>query len=62
MVTYAFVRRYSQVTRGAMMIDLPIPGIEGRDEIQGDPSVWHTAQRLTNAEGLRANGCAPVEN
>jgi pimeloyl-ACP methyl ester carboxylesterase len=40
-VTYAFVRRYPQVTRGAMILDTPIPGIEGWDEIQGDPSMWH---------------------
>src|ERR1700692_4428968 len=25
MVTYAFVRRYPQVTRGAMILDVPIP-------------------------------------
>ena len=41
MVTYAFVRRYPQVARGAMILDVPIPGIEGWDEIQGDPSAWH---------------------
>ena len=41
MVAYAFVRRYPQVTRGAMILDVPIPGIEGWNEIQGDPSVWH---------------------
>ncbi len=40
-VTYAFVRRYPQVTRGAMILDTPIPGIEGWNEIQSDPSVWH---------------------
>jgi pimeloyl-ACP methyl ester carboxylesterase len=41
MVTYAFVRRYPQMTRGAMILDVPIPGINGWDEIQGHPSVWH---------------------
>jgi pimeloyl-ACP methyl ester carboxylesterase len=41
MVAYAFVRRYPQATRGAMILDVPLPGIEGWDEIQGDPSVWH---------------------
>src|ERR1700686_2976301 len=30
-----------KVTRGAMILDTPIPGSEGWDEIQGDPSVWH---------------------
>jgi len=41
MVTYAFVRRYPQITRGAMILDVPIPGIAGWDEIQGHPSIWH---------------------
>lgn len=41
MVAYAFVRRYPQVTRGAMILDIPIPGIDGWDEILGDPGVWH---------------------
>jgi pimeloyl-ACP methyl ester carboxylesterase len=41
MVTYAFIRRYPQITRGAMILDVPIPGVAGWDEIQGDPSVWH---------------------
>jgi pimeloyl-ACP methyl ester carboxylesterase len=40
-VAYAFVRRYPQITRGAMILDTPIPGIEGWREIQGHPSVWH---------------------
>jgi pimeloyl-ACP methyl ester carboxylesterase len=38
---YAFVRRYPQITRGAMILDTPIPGIDGWTEIQGHPSVWH---------------------
>jgi pimeloyl-ACP methyl ester carboxylesterase len=50
MVTYAFVRRYPQATRGAMILDVPIPGIEGWDEIQGDPSVWHV--RFMQVPGL----------
>jgi pimeloyl-ACP methyl ester carboxylesterase len=50
MVTYAFVRRYPQVTRGAMLLDLPIPGIAGWDEVQGDPSVWHV--RFMQVPGL----------
>jgi pimeloyl-ACP methyl ester carboxylesterase len=41
MVTYAFVRRYPQAARGAMILDVPIPGIEGWDDSQGGPSVWH---------------------
>jgi pimeloyl-ACP methyl ester carboxylesterase len=49
-VAYAFARRYPQVTRGAMILDAPIPGIEGWDEIQGDPSVWHI--RFMQVPGL----------
>jgi pimeloyl-ACP methyl ester carboxylesterase len=40
-VTYAFVRRFPQITRGAMILDTPIPGIEGWEEIQGAPFMWH---------------------
>lgn len=40
-VTYAFFRRYPQVMRGAMILDTPIPGIEGWKEIQGAPFMWH---------------------
>jgi pimeloyl-ACP methyl ester carboxylesterase len=40
-VAYAFVRRYPQVARGAMILDTPIPGVEGWDEIQGAPFMWH---------------------
>jgi pimeloyl-ACP methyl ester carboxylesterase len=36
-VAYAFVRRFPQITRGAMILDTPIPGIEGWEEIQGAP-------------------------
>jgi pimeloyl-ACP methyl ester carboxylesterase len=50
MVTYAFVRRYPQLTRGAMILDVPIPGIEGWNEVQGDPSVWHV--RFMQVPGL----------
>jgi pimeloyl-ACP methyl ester carboxylesterase len=41
MVTYAFVRRYPRSTRGAMILDQVIPGIEGWEEVQGSPAVWH---------------------
>jgi pimeloyl-ACP methyl ester carboxylesterase len=50
MVAYAFVRRYPEATRGAMILDMPLPGIEGWDEIQGDPSVWHV--RFMQVPGL----------
>lgn len=41
MVAYAFVRRYPQIMRGAMILDQVIPGIEGWEEVQGNPAVWH---------------------
>jgi pimeloyl-ACP methyl ester carboxylesterase len=50
MVTYAFVRRHPEVTRGAMILDVPLPGIEGWDEIQGHPAMWHV--RFMQVPGL----------
>jgi pimeloyl-ACP methyl ester carboxylesterase len=41
MVAYAFVRRYPQIMRGAMILDQVIPGIGGWEEVQGSPTVWH---------------------
>jgi pimeloyl-ACP methyl ester carboxylesterase len=49
-VAYAFVRRYPEATRGAMILDTPIPGVAGWDEILGDPQVWHI--RFMQAPGL----------
>jgi pimeloyl-ACP methyl ester carboxylesterase len=40
-VTYAFVRRYAQGARAAMILDSPIPGIAGWSDVQGDPKLWH---------------------
>jgi pimeloyl-ACP methyl ester carboxylesterase len=41
MVAYAFIRRYPQIVRGAMILDEVIPGIEGWEEVQGSPALWH---------------------
>jgi len=41
MVAYAFARRYSETTRGAMILDVPLAGIGPWDEIQTLPQVWH---------------------
>ena len=41
MVTYALVRRYPESIRGAMILDVPIPGIEGWSEAMSSPVVWH---------------------
>ena len=40
-VAYAFVRRFPQITRAAMILDTPITGIEGWEEVQGAPFMWH---------------------
>jgi pimeloyl-ACP methyl ester carboxylesterase len=40
-VAYAFVRRFPQILRGAMILDTPIPGIDGWEEFQGAPFMWH---------------------
>jgi pimeloyl-ACP methyl ester carboxylesterase len=50
MVAYAFVRGYPQATRGAMILDVPLPGIAGWDEIQGHPAMWHV--RFMQVPGL----------
>jgi pimeloyl-ACP methyl ester carboxylesterase len=38
-VTYAHVRRYPEALRGAMILDVPVPGIAGWDEAIDD--FWH---------------------
>lgn len=50
MVAYAYVRRYPQTLRGAMILDVPLPGIDGWDEIQGNPVMWHV--RFMQVPGL----------
>jgi pimeloyl-ACP methyl ester carboxylesterase len=50
MVAYAFVRRYPEAARGAMILDQVLPGVEGWSEIEGDPSVWHI--RFMQVPGL----------
>jgi len=42
-VAYAFARRFPQFTRGTMILDSPIPAIEGLDDLAGDPRMWHGA-------------------
>jgi pimeloyl-ACP methyl ester carboxylesterase len=50
MVAYAFTRLFPEETRGVMILDVPLPGIQGWDQIEGDPSVWHI--RFMQAPGL----------
>jgi pimeloyl-ACP methyl ester carboxylesterase len=39
MVTYAYVRRFPESLRGAMILDVPVPGIAGWEEAVND--LWH---------------------
>ncbi|HTF70626.1 MAG TPA: alpha/beta hydrolase, partial [Edaphobacter sp.] len=41
MVAYALVRSHVDMVRGAMLLDQVIPGIDGWEEIQGSPAMWH---------------------
>jgi len=41
LVTYAYLRRYPQTLRGAMILDVPIPGIAGWEEAISGPGAWH---------------------
>jgi len=40
-VAYAFARLYSKETRGVMILDVPLPGIEPWEDIKADPLLWH---------------------
>jgi pimeloyl-ACP methyl ester carboxylesterase len=50
MVAYAFVRRYPEASLGAMIFDQVLPGIDGWNEIEGHPGVWHV--RFMQVPGL----------
>ena len=41
MVAYAFARLYPTATRGVMILDVPLPGIEPWEEVKRDPLLWH---------------------
>ena len=41
MVAYAFARLYPQATRGVMILDVPLPGIEPWEESIAGPDFWH---------------------
>jgi pimeloyl-ACP methyl ester carboxylesterase len=40
-VTYAYLRKYPQTLRGAMILDVPLPGIAGWDDAMSGPGIWH---------------------
>jgi pimeloyl-ACP methyl ester carboxylesterase len=41
MVAYAFARRYPETCRGVMLLDAPVPGLEGWDAVKANPITWH---------------------
>lgn len=41
MVAYAFVRRYREAVRGAMILDVPLPGLAPWKEIVAKAFAWH---------------------
>jgi len=40
-VAYTFARLYPQTTRGVMILDVPLPGIEPWEEVKAEPLLWH---------------------
>lgn len=40
-VAYAFARLYPKETRGVMILDVPLPGIEPWEDVKADPLLWH---------------------
>lgn len=50
MVAYAFTRLFPEEARGVMILDVPLPGIHGWHQIEGDPNLWH--MRFMQVPGL----------
>ena len=40
-VAYAFARLHPEDTRGVMILDVPLPGIEPWEDVKADPLLWH---------------------
>lgn len=41
MVAYAFARQFAAKSRGVMIMEAPLPGIEPWNEVISDPKLWH---------------------
>jgi pimeloyl-ACP methyl ester carboxylesterase len=41
MVAHAYARLYPKDLRGAMILDVPVPGLDGWDEAVSGPDAWH---------------------
>jgi len=46
-VLFAFVRLYPTATRGVMILDVPLPGLEPWEEDKAKPMLWHFAFHQT---------------
>lgn len=49
-VAYAIARLHPDAVRGAMILDVPIPGVDPWDQIKVNPALWHFG--FHNAPGL----------
>jgi pimeloyl-ACP methyl ester carboxylesterase len=47
MIAYTFARLYPNATRGVMILDSPLPGIEPWNEVKANPALWHFAFHQT---------------
>jgi pimeloyl-ACP methyl ester carboxylesterase len=51
LTAYAYLRKYPETLRGAMLLDVPIPGVAGWDEALSNPdTTWHV--RFFQVPGL----------
>lgn len=41
MIAYAFARQFAEKSRGVMIVEAPLPGIEPWNEIKTNPELWH---------------------
>jgi pimeloyl-ACP methyl ester carboxylesterase len=41
MVTYAIARLHPEALRGAMILDVPLAGVDPWDQVKADPRLWH---------------------
>jgi pimeloyl-ACP methyl ester carboxylesterase len=48
MVAYAFARLYPGQTRGVMILDVPLPGVEPWEEVKAEPALWHAPFHQTS--------------
>lgn len=59
MLAYSFTRLYHGDTRGVMILDSPIPGIEPWDEVKSDPVLWHFGFHQTPSLPEKLIACQP---